>query len=174
MNLFHNENYDQFLVNKYKQMISFYLEAISDAQRGLAGYYRSFELKERLRPVECDEIRSVLQGLLLSVREFGQLLKDDKNIPQVAASKRYKVYISVSYIENHLKEVLALVSALRAICLESSQETYETLEEIRGGTKVLLRESEVLVGETKEMLTKIHVGNSIAFPAWPHRADYEN
>lgn len=174
INRFYNERYNEVLSDRYQQLIHSHLDAICKARDGLANKQQLWDVKERLRPAECDDMMSKLRTFRESVRSFAELLKDGSKLPDGAASKRYKIFVSLSYTEEHIKQVIPLLSLFRTVCLETSRETYELLEEIRYKISRLLRVSDALEPETREMLTKTMIGSPIKLPDLPNHAKYEN
>ena len=159
INYSQNEHYDTVSLNGFQQLIFSHLDAISDARFGIVDGRQLLESKESLRPMECDDILLSLRVLLDSVRSFEGLLKNNINVPSTVAPKRYKVFVSLNYTEEHIKQVIPLLSSFRSICLESSQETFELLEEIRYKVNLLLRIIETLEPETEELLNKSFIGS---------------
>ena len=174
VNHFQNEYYDKALSNRYQQLICTHLDAILDARYKLTGGQQLLGAKEKLRPVECDDIMLKLRTLLNSVRNFEELLKDNAKLPYGEASKRYKIFVSLNYTEEHIKQVIPLLSSFRSVCLESSTETYELLEEIRHKVDTLLRISEILEPEAKELLPKTLTSNAVTLIEQAHYANYAN
>jgi hypothetical protein len=173
-NYFIYETRNPVLLVRYQQAIRSNLDAICEARRLLVEEQKRLEAKTRLRPAECDMISSSLRTLLEAVRNFEEFLKAGDNLPQNAIPKRYKVFVSLNYTERHIQQIFPLLTSFRKICMQSSQESYKMLDELRRKVKILVRVSEALEPETKEMLTRVFSENFIILPVGTRNVDYKN
>jgi hypothetical protein len=162
------------LLSLYQQRIRSHLEAICKARHGLIEVQKMLASKTRLRPIECDNLSSSLQTLLKAVRTYEELLRDGNNLPQSAAPKRYKVFISLNHTGRLVGQIFPLLASFRRICLHSSPESNKMLAELRGKVNILVRVSEALEPETKEMLTKVLSENFITLPVGSRNIDHNN
>jgi hypothetical protein len=173
-NYFISETRNPVLLVRYQQAIRSHLDAIRKARRLLVEEQNRLEAKTRLKPAECDTLSSSLRALLEAVRNFEELLKDGSNLPQSAAPKRYKVFISLNYTGRLIQQILPLLASFRKICLQSSQDSYKMLDELRRKVNILVRASEALEPESKEMLTRVFSENFIILPVGPQNIDCKN
>ena len=171
INYFHSECFDQVLSSQYQQLIDSHLEAIRDAQGKLTRQQSFLDASARLRPAECDDLHATLRIFLKAVEDFEALLNDGESLLNGAASKRFRILVSLYYTGDDIRKILPLLSDFRAICLEASRETYEALHGLRSRIGHLLQVSRGLERETQEMLATLDFG---AMSNSPTGVDYIN
>jgi hypothetical protein len=167
----HNEHFDQAISSHYQQLIDSHLKAIREIQNRLARQQTVLDSVARLRPAECDDLHSALRLFQKAVQDFEALLHDGGSLLGEAAANRFKILVSLYYTGENIRTLLPLISRFRAVCLESSRDTYETLETIRYQLGQLLQVSRGLEPETKEMLADLDFA---AMSNWPSDTDYIN